>query len=671
MKKLKFILGICLLLVLAACDNEELPPLPSVETLDVELPNDGGAILKGNLSQFEELNEHGFIYSSDSFFRDQSTTEIDLGAPSRDGQFEFEINTGLLNGTPYYVKAYGRTSLTLYEGEIAQFVSGRNKNPVIQNISPNPGHFQDTLVVTGRNFGNEIGQISAYFTNTVNQIISVNDSTVEIIVSDKLDQIQTSLIINVLGQEVRSDFSLATPRIDSFEPVSFSFGDTITIYGDHFDIENGRNSVFFENEEGEIISSSRKEIVVMVPERLQQGTGLIKINSHLQEAVSSSEYQLAKPIISEFPECTRSFSIINIFGENFHPDYYENKVFIGVTEAEVLSGNKEQLEVRVPDGPFPDGEATITISFLGIENSSDETICISDEWLMISNTLPFNFYGAQGTFVINETAYVMSRSSDFSDNDYYLWRFNEPDLTWTQLDLPFEPDGFGIIQGNGSSAYLYTPKQNNNFWEFNGATETWTQKTDFPGPRRDRPAAFSIGEHIYFGIGSDFDVYLGKGYNDFYRFTPSTNSWTRIADFDTSTGSQRTEATTFSIGNSAYLLGGARSTGMKDVWKYDSGNNQWTRLNDFGSARQYMTAFVVDGVGFIANGSTVGGGERNDSYRFDSNSNTFNSFYDVGPWGRYRGFSFVVNGVPYIGGGSGSSYNRDITQEFFKLTKFE
>lgn len=664
--------ALMLMIFVSSCNKDDTPELPTLTTNEVMFPLDGGILLEGSLTKPEDLIDYGFYLGLREDFPSSTSQIISLGNPSQDGVFSYEISTGLISGRNYYYKVFGSTGANSLEGETLSFFSAGNKDPIITSLDPNPGHFEDTLNIRGKHFGQEVSNVAASFPNAINHVLSVNDTLIKIRVSPNLQSINAELVISVLNQEVRGNYSLAAPKIDTFEPRNVTFGDTILISGLNFDSRLARNKVYLGTTEAEVVSANRNELKVIVPKELTSGSDKIIVKSQFQESISTESYSLLAPEINEFPNCSRSNDLITITGNYFHHDLFRNTVRVGESEAQVLSGNSNQLQIRLPFGPFPNGDEKISVSYLGISGESENSICISDEWLMISNTLPFAFYGDIGTFVINSTAYVISRPSDYLDNQRYLWKFNESDLTWTKQNLPFpySSSRTGRAQGNGESAFVYTAADNDNFWEFDGSTEKWIQRPDFPGPRRDRSATFSIGENIYVGIGSDFEVYLGKGYNDFYKYSPITNSWTRVANFDTSSGSQRTEASTFTIGNKAYLVGGASSTGTTDSWTYSEASNSWSRIADFGSARTYTTAFTLNGKGYVANGSRIGGGSSlKDCFVYDPNSNSWTNFYDIGHWGRRRGFSFVLNGTAYIGGGDGSANRESLVVELFKLTR--
>ena len=66
------------------------------------------------------------------------------------------------------------------------------------------------------------------------------------------------------------------------------------------------------------------------------------------------------------------------------------------------------------------------------------------------------------------------------------------------------------------------------FWEYDPATDTWTQKADFGGTARTGAVGFSIGSKGYIGTGHMIGSLLQK---DFWEYDPAANTWTQKADF--------------------------------------------------------------------------------------------------------------------------------------------
>ncbi len=101
------------------------------------------------------------------------------------------------------------------------------------------------------------------------------------------------------------------------------------------------------------------------------------------------------------------------------------------------------------------------------------------------------------------------------------------------------------------------------FWEWNQATNVWTQKATFAGGGRYMAVGFSVGAKGYIGTGQTNLSPLEL--SDFYEYDPAANSWAKKADF---AGGPRAVAVGFSIGSKGYIgTGGTGSTFFNDLWE--------------------------------------------------------------------------------------------------------
>jgi|GEM_PF-3796897 len=109
-----------------------------------------------------------------------------------------------------------------------------------------------------------------------------------------------------------------------------------------------------------------------------------------------------------------------------------------------------------------------------------------------------------------------------------------------------------------------------NLWEYNPTVDSWTSKAIMGtfSTLRQNATIMKIGQKIYAGLGNDV---LGNDYVDFWEFAPSTNTWTRKADFS---GGAKQGAAGFEFCNKGYIVGGSLDY---SVWKYDPSTNGWTK----------------------------------------------------------------------------------------------
>src|SRR5262245_51025179 len=84
---------------------------------------------------------------------------------------------------------------------------------------------------------------------------------------------------------------------------------------------------------------------------------------------------------------------------------------------------------------------------------------------------------------------------------------------------------------------------------------------------------------------------------------PVFSQWTQKQSMG---GIPRSFATGFSIGDTAYVVGGYDGNGVlfEDVWAYDRTNDTWTQKGNFaGGFRSGATAFTVNGKAYFGTGA--------------------------------------------------------------------
>jgi hypothetical protein len=188
----------------------------------------------------------------------------------------------------------------------------------------------------------------------------------------------------------------------------------------------------------------------------------------------------------------------------------------------------------------------------------------------------------------------------------------------------------------------FQPRQD--FWEYNPATNTWTQKADFPGGNRTALSSFSVNNMGYAGMGSDF---LFDVYNDLWQYDPALDSWTQKTSLPAIHG--RSGTSTFVIGNSAYFAGGAL---LRTLWEYNTVTDTWTQRPDIPFPnRSFTVAFSLCNKGYFGTG-TSGGSYLSDILQYDPVTNTWSpktSYPAVG--GRMSMSYFVIGQKAYVGMG--------------------
>ncbi|MCO5935410.1 hypothetical protein NAF17_07645 [Mucilaginibacter sp. RB4R14] len=279
-------------------------------------------------------------------------------------------------------------------------------------------------------------------------------------------------------------------------------------------------------------------------------------------------------------------------------------------------------------------------------------------------------------FTIGGKGYILGGNAASGFNSQLIddfWEYDPKTDKWTQkADYPgqaaeyirgFAINGKGYV-GTGYGQRLATPgdeiPQNNDFWEYDPATDKWTRKADFAGGERENVIAFEINGTGYMGLGTD-NAY-NTNFKDFWKYNASTDKWTRVTDYP-GTGSFGVAA--FAIGGKGYAGTGGTSPEIaaKDFWQYDPATDKWTKKADFtGKGRAFSGQFAIDNYGYIGFGSTVDA-TADDWFRYDTDNDRWAKITVFPGESRYDMVSFAIDDIGYVGTG-----NPGVLKDFWKFT---
>lgn len=206
---------------------------------------------------------------------------------------------------------------------------------------------------------------------------------------------------------------------------------------------------------------------------------------------------------------------------------------------------------------------------------------------------------------------------------------------------------FGLGHYNGAGVNVLF----DDWWEFDPATNAWTQKADYLGGLCYHAAGFTIGDYGYVGTGRNE---LSQLVQDFYRYDPTNNSWVQIADF---IGVGRRGAVAFVVNGFAYVGTGEISTGTtSSFYRYNPATDSWIVIDSFdGVDRTSAVAFAIDGYGYVGTGDIAGGASSKDFWRYNVALNQWEQLADVGDSTRLEATAFSLDGKGYIGTGADQS----------------
>ena len=234
-----------------------------------------------------------------------------------------------------------------------------------------------------------------------------------------------------------------------------------------------------------------------------------------------------------------------------------------------------------------------------------------------------------------------------------LWggRLSYASFAWTKM-ADFAPGEreFCFAFAIGDFGYAGTGRSQgvdyDDIWKYDPATDSWSQVANYPGSGRYGLASFSIGNFGYAGTGWSGAGGGGSQYRDFWKYDPSSNTWSPVADFG---GSGRYSSLSFAIGNKGYM--GTGYTGLQqDWWEYDPVMDNWTQKANYPHTVQAAAGFAIGNKGYVGTGYT-GPTSYNDFYEYDPTNDVWTPKSSVPGLLRRGAVGFSVNSYGYLGMG--------------------
>jgi N-acetylneuraminic acid mutarotase len=167
----------------------------------------------------------------------------------------------------------------------------------------------------------------------------------------------------------------------------------------------------------------------------------------------------------------------------------------------------------------------------------------------------------------------------------------------------------------------------------------WTQKANFGTNGRHRGIGLAIGNKGYMGLGH----YNGAGPNivlsDWWEFDPATNSWTQRADYVGNNGNGNYACMAFGMDEFGYIGGG--QVGSDDnLYRFDPITNSWSDMGSMPVDYANREGFVVNNKGYAAIGTSLN--------EYDPSTNLWTPKnqlpFSVWTWNS----TFVIDGKGYV-----------------------
>lgn len=129
--------------------------------------------------------------------------------------------------------------------------------------------------------------------------------------------------------------------------------------------------------------------------------------------------------------------------------------------------------------------------------------------------------------------------------------------------------------------------------------EPWIQKSDFGGTGRHRAVGISIANKGYIGLGHVNGTGIDIDYNDWWQFDPASNSWTQKANYPV----YNHGAVAFSTATKGYVGGGSALNG--EFYQYNPQTNTWTAITNCPVSPGDTPAFSIENKGYVFSGSML------------------------------------------------------------------
>ncbi len=214
--------------------------------------------------------------------------------------------------------------------------------------------------------------------------------------------------------------------------------------------------------------------------------------------------------------------------------------------------------------------------------------------------------------------------------------------------LAFAINGKGYVLTGRSNEPKDSLKQ---LWEYNPATDKWSQKAPFPGKARVKAVAAVLNNKVYLGLGFQSNkgaVLNQKAYfSDFWMYDPITNKWEKMAGFP---GNDTSGAFCFAMNNKMYVGSGyAYLTMHTYFWCYIPDENRWVGLKNLPGDQRFGPLGCSDGVKAFY-GSGFKAVNMNDWWQYNPAEDSWQERRSI-PGKRVNGTALAVNNRFFVSSG--------------------
>lgn len=367
------------------------------------------------------------------------------------------------------------------------------------------------------------------------------------------------------------------PTITDFLLKEGFAGDFIKITGKDLGRDTLVTEVFFGDMKAKVTSANSNELLVKVPVYKWSGIYDISVVKTYDTVYAEDAFFMKGPVITGFSQSSGN-AVVNmqIEGNGFSPDYWQNDVWLGPYEVDVTGGTENSLNISFPAQRLWPGDYNFTVRTNQVQTLSDETFWVENLWHQVS---PCPQSGMSGgvNFTLDEKLYICTGKVPVYYPENKMFAYDPVTDQWTEKER-FPEVEFKSVTGFtiGNKAYVcvtdpevtYGEPWEKALWEYDPIVDKWTHKENFPGDRRYRAFGISYNGHGYVGLGSGVNIH------DFWRYDPVMDEWQQMPDFP---GSSRVIIGELIISDELYIIGGTDDSSKTGagIWKFNFNNQEW------------------------------------------------------------------------------------------------
>lgn len=249
-------------------------------------------------------------------------------------------------------------------------------------------------------------------------------------------------------------------------------------------------------------------------------------------------------------------------------------------------------------------------AFVGTGYNGDDYL--KDWWIYDSENdyweQKADFIGVKRTsasaFQINGKGYIgLGYDGTNKLKDFY--EYNPDTNSWLQKAdfggtarygaVGFQVAGKGFIGTGYDGNYL------KDFYKYDPTSDSWTVSNGFGGNKRRNATVFTIGDKAYLATGLN----NGVSQIDFWEFDGTTETWTQKRDINSGDDGDYNEgyaiirgnASSFSIDGKGYITCGGSGT---STWQYNPSNDLWYEVTSLeSSGRNDAVGLTINNRGFV------------------------------------------------------------------------